>query len=323
MLLIFGILIKIFTHKNLIRLTITLLCLLLWTGTVSAESKSKTESESVSVSESADAKHDGLRPFETYGLIELEDDIRIIDYPILSVSEGDMADFGLSVAYNEKRIEILGITTPVADASLTYGFSDGKLHFDWQRLSPLTVSKGDTLAMLRIYLKRPSINRLERCFRIYPDDETSDGSNKQVEKDWHIAIPETTLFYYEVTEEEEAEEDLVTTDAAQDRLSHHETALRQQGGKANCVEIMSVIPNPMKSWADITYSVRQDCVVSLKLYTLLGEEVATLVNGQRSAGLYRHNITPPGFAAGVYVLRLSTVHDNIAESDIMKVVVHN
>ena len=79
----------------------------------------------------------------------------------------------------------------------------------------------------------------------------------------------------------------------------------------------------MKSWADITYSVYQDCIVSLKLYTLLGEEVATLVNDRRSAGLYRHNITPPGFAAGIYVLRLATVHDNTMESDIVKVVVHN
>ncbi|MDE5743441.1 MAG: T9SS type A sorting domain-containing protein [Bacteroidales bacterium] len=272
---------------------------------------------------SDDIKHDGLQPFETYGRIELEEDIRIVDYPILSVSEGEMAHFGLSVAYSEKQVEILGITTPVAKARLTYGFSDGTLHFNWKRPSPLAVSKGDTLAILRIYLKHNPTSHLDRYFRISTEGQEAAPVDTQNEEDWHIALPEVDLYYYELPED--AEE--LPEETAGQRLAsshyNHETRLRQQGGRASTVEIMSVIPNPMKSWADITYSVQQDCIVSLKLYTLLGEEVATLVNDRRCAGLYRHNITPPGFAAGMYVLRLSTTHDNVTESDIMKVVVHN
>ncbi|MDE6514569.1 MAG: T9SS type A sorting domain-containing protein [Bacteroidales bacterium] len=321
--MIFSALIRIIHIKTFIRLTITLLCFLSWVGAASAESKSKTDSESTSESASDDVKHDGLQPFETYGRIELEEDIRIVDYPILSVSEGEMARFGLSVAYSEKQVEILGITTPVAKARLTYGFSDGTLHFNWKRPSPLAVSKGDTLAILRIYLKHSPTSHLDRYFRISTEGQEAVPVDTQNEEDWHIALPEVDVYYYETFED--AEE--VAEETAGQRLAsshyNHETRLRQQGGRASTVEIVSVIPNPMKSWADITYSVQQDCIVSLKLYTLLGEEVATLVNDRRSAGLYRHNITPPGFAAGMYVLRLSTTHDNVTESDIMKVVVHN
>ena len=323
----FSTLIQITHTRAFTRLIITLLCFLSWVGTVSAESKSKTDSESTStltsVSTSEDIKHDGLQPFETYGRIELEEDIRIVDYPILSVSEGEMAHFDLSVAYCEKQVEILGITTPVPKARLAYGFSDGTLHFNWKRPSPIAVSKGDTLAILRIYLKHNPIHHLDRYFRISTEEAEAAPADKPTEEDWHIALPEVDLYYYETPEDEEdAPEETASQRLAKSHYNH-ETRLRQQGGKASAVEILAVIPNPMKSWADITYSVQQDCIVSLKLYTLLGEEVATLVNDRRSAGLYRHNITPPGFAAGMYVLRLSTVHDNVMESDIMKVVVHN
>lgn len=321
--MIFSALIRITHIKTLIRLTITLLCFLTWVGTASAESKSKTESESTSESVSADVKHDGLHPFETYGRIELEEDIRIVDYPILSVSEGEMAHFNLSVAYSGKQVEILGITTPVAKARLSYGFSDGTVHFNWKRPSPLMVNKGDTLAILRIYLKHNPTHHLDRYFRISTEKEEAVPEDKQTEADWHIALPEVDLYYYETSDDAEVFPEETAAQRLANSHYNHETTLRQQGGRASTVEILSVIPNPMKTWADITYSVQQDCIVSLKLYTLLGEEVATLVNDRRSAGLYRHNITPPGFAAGMYVLRLSTVHGNVMESDIMKVVVHN
>lgn len=303
MLILFKVLIQIKHIRLAFRLSVALFALpLLPTGiAVSSEPVSTT------------AKPDVLRRFDTYSHIELEEDIRIVDYPILSVEEGKMMDFGLSVAYNQKHVEILGITTPVEKARLNYAFSNGKLHFNWKRPDFLTIAKGDTLAILHIYLKHNPNSHLDHYFRISPEEAD----------EWRIALPEVELFYYETEEEEEVPEEEIPMEQPSPYNYNREIALRQQGGKASGVEIMSVIPNPMKTWADVTYSVHQDCMVSLKLYTLLGEEVATLVNDQRSEGLYRHNITPPGFSAGIYVLRLSTVHGNTMESDFMKVVVHN
>lgn len=300
MLLIFNVLIGIIHTKRPIRLTITLLCLLSWIGIASAES-------------------DGLRPFATYGRIELEEDARIVDFPVLSISEGDLSDFCLEVGYNGKQVEILGITTPVEETRLAYDFTDKTLHFDWTRTSAIAIGKGDTLAILHVFLKHKPTNNIDRYFRIYSDSQHAKHPDKYLEE-WQVALPKIGLYYYET--DEDLEDYVEPVAQLQDFADNREIALKQQGGRASDVKIMSVIPNPMKSWADITYSVYQDCIVSLKLYTLLGEEVATIVNARRSAGLYRHNITPPA-SAGVYVLRLSTVRGNTMDSDIMKVVVHN
>ena len=108
-------------------------------GTASAESESES---------------DGSRPFATYSRIEVEEDARIVDFPVLSISEGELSDFGLSVVYNGKQVEILGITTPIAETRLAYDFTEKTLHFDWKRPSAVTISKGDTLAILHIYLKQ-------------------------------------------------------------------------------------------------------------------------------------------------------------------------
>lgn len=301
MLLIFNVLIGIIHTKRPIRLTITLLCLLSWIGAASAES-------------------DGLRPFATYGRIELEEDARIVDFPVLSISEGDLSDFCLEVGYNGKQVEILGITTPVAETRLAYDFTDKTLHFDWTRTSAIAIGKGDTLAILHVFLKHKPTNNIDRYFRIYSDGQHVKHPDKYLEE-WQVALPKIGLYYYETDEEEDATEGMIAP-LPQNADSDREIALKEQGGRTSEVRIMSVIPNPMKTWADITYAVEHDCVVSLKLYSLMGEEVATIVNARRNAGLYRHNITPPA-SAGVYVLRLSTVRGNTMDSDIMKVIVHN
>jgi flagellar hook assembly protein FlgD len=44
--------------------------------------------------------------------------------------------------------------------------------------------------------------------------------------------------------------------------------------------------------------------VTLKIYNLLGEEVATLVAEQRAAGIHRFNWDARGLASGVYLYRL-------------------
>ncbi len=267
---------------------------------------------------SAESESDGSRPFATYSRIEVEEDARIVDFPVLSISEGELSDFGLSVVYNGKQVEILGITTPIAETRLAYDFTEKTLHFDWKRPSAVTISKGDTLAILHIYLKHKPTNYLSRYFRIDSNGQHIKHPDKYLEE-WQVALPQIGLYYYETDDSEDAYAEPI---GQPQEVDHRETALKQQGGRASDVKIMSVIPNPMKSWADITYSVEKDCIVSLKLYTLLGEEVETLVNARRNAGLYRHHITPP-ISAGVYVLRLSTVHGNIMASDIMKVVVYN
>ncbi|MDE7149315.1 MAG: T9SS type A sorting domain-containing protein, partial [Bacteroidales bacterium] len=268
-------------------------------------------------------KAGGLRRFDTYNSIEVEDQMRLIDYPILSVSEGNILAFQLFMPYDASEVEVLGITSPVSEAHVVYNFIDDELLFNWIRPSAVEVHAGDTLAMLKIYLKHKPTSRIDRYFRLNPIGYEVTLSDLKIDPSWEIALPEIALFYYEESNDRDSlgynidSVGYIPTGAGDDK----EVMLKQQGGETDQSEILSVIPNPMKTWADITYSVYGDCVVSLKLYTLLGEEVMVIVNSERQTGLYRRNITSSGLSSGVYVLRLETIRDNYMETDVVKVVV--
>jgi hypothetical protein len=67
-------------------------------------------------------------------------------------------------------------------------------------------------------------------------------------------------------------------------------------------------PNPFNPSTRIQYSLEKAVNVSLKVYTLLGDEVATLVNGSQEAGSYTVSFGTEhgtrGLASGVYFYRL-------------------
>lgn len=63
-------------------------------------------------------------------------------------------------------------------------------------------------------------------------------------------------------------------------------------------------PNPFNPTTTISYSVPKRGMVTLKVYDVLGQEMATLVNGVRNAGTYKISFDGAGFASGVYFDRL-------------------
>jgi hypothetical protein len=71
--------------------------------------------------------------------------------------------------------------------------------------------------------------------------------------------------------------------------------------------LMQNYPNPFNPSTQIQYSLGTAAQVSLKIYNLLGLEVATLVNGRQAAGSYSVPFTATGTASlssGVYFCRL-------------------
>ncbi len=64
-------------------------------------------------------------------------------------------------------------------------------------------------------------------------------------------------------------------------------------------------PNPFNPSTTIKYSVKENIKVSLKIYDILGNEVATLVNEVKPAGSYSVNFNSNGLSSGVYFYNLS------------------
>ena len=65
-------------------------------------------------------------------------------------------------------------------------------------------------------------------------------------------------------------------------------------------------PNPFNPTTSIKYSIPTGGFVSLKIYDVLGREVATLVNETKAPGFYKANFNASNLASGLYIYRLTS-----------------
>jgi hypothetical protein len=65
-------------------------------------------------------------------------------------------------------------------------------------------------------------------------------------------------------------------------------------------------PNPFNPTTKISYSLRKSGLVTLRVYDILGKEVATLVNEVKNAGNYSVDFSASNFTSGVYFYKLET-----------------
>ena len=65
-------------------------------------------------------------------------------------------------------------------------------------------------------------------------------------------------------------------------------------------------PNPFNPSTNINYGLKESGFVSLKIYNILGTEVATLVNGYKPAGNYKASFDASRLPSGVYIYSLKT-----------------
>jgi hypothetical protein len=63
-------------------------------------------------------------------------------------------------------------------------------------------------------------------------------------------------------------------------------------------------PNPFNPSTSISFTLPSKSFVSLKVFDLLGREVATLVNEQKPAGTYTQKWNAANVSSGIYFYRL-------------------
>ena len=64
-------------------------------------------------------------------------------------------------------------------------------------------------------------------------------------------------------------------------------------------------PNPFNPTTQIKYSLKENGIVTLKVYDVLGNEVAALVNEEKQAGLYTVSFNAGNLASGIYFYSIS------------------
>jgi len=77
-------------------------------------------------------------------------------------------------------------------------------------------------------------------------------------------------------------------------------------GLPTTYELAQNYPNPFNPSTTIKYQLPKDGIVTLKVYDILGSEVATLVNEQKTAGRYEVSFNASQLASGVYIYRLQS-----------------
>ncbi len=129
------------------------------------------------------------------------------------------------------------------------------------------------------------------------DDETFD----YVDYDVRLDEDEDYIWYYVKAYNSQTESpgsNVVTTNGGMykknkfDKFSSTGSGLNQN------------FPNPFNPSTQIKYSIALDADVTLKVYDMLGTEVAELVNETQTAGSYEVNFSSEGLSSGVYIYRI-------------------
>jgi glucose/arabinose dehydrogenase len=76
-------------------------------------------------------------------------------------------------------------------------------------------------------------------------------------------------------------------------------------GKPHGVELAQNFPNPFNPSTTVEFSIKNAEFLALKVYDLLGREVAVLVDGYTEAGSHSVRFNAAGLASGTYVCRLT------------------
>jgi hypothetical protein len=83
------------------------------------------------------------------------------------------------------------------------------------------------------------------------------------------------------------------------------TDVKGNNNVVNSFELKQNYPNPFNPSTKISYSIANKSEVSLKVYDVLGKEVATLVNTTKDAGNYEVNFNASNLASGLYIYKLT------------------
>lgn len=90
-----------------------------------------------------------------------------------------------------------------------------------------------------------------------------------------------------------------------DGTGHLSRSMTVGRNRPDRVRLRAVYPNPARQTASIRYEVPSVTTVTLRVYDLLGREVATLVAGDAEGGRHVQQVDVSGLAPGTYLVRLT------------------
>ncbi len=95
------------------------------------------------------------------------------------------------------------------------------------------------------------------------------------------------------------------------------TGVRNEKDIPTIFSLSQNYPNPFNPTTEIKYSIAQSGFVTIKVYNLFGQQVASLVNEKQEAGKYTTGFDASKLASGVYMYRLQTGNYSLTKKMIL------
>jgi hypothetical protein len=70
-------------------------------------------------------------------------------------------------------------------------------------------------------------------------------------------------------------------------------------------QLFQNFPNPFNPSTEISYSLKQEGFITIKIYDVLGNDLLTLVNEQKTAGVHSINFDANNFSSGIYFYEIT------------------
>ncbi|MGD0038063.1 MAG: LamG-like jellyroll fold domain-containing protein [Bacteroidota bacterium] len=84
------------------------------------------------------------------------------------------------------------------------------------------------------------------------------------------------------------------------------TKVQEIGEQSIKSNLLQNYPNPFNPTTNFTYKLEKEALVSIKMFNILGKEVATLVNEIKPAGTYETKWNASTFSSGVYLCKMQS-----------------
>lgn len=97
------------------------------------------------------------------------------------------------------------------------------------------------------------------------------------------------------------------------KLVKNATSVKQLDALPVGYDLSQNYPNPFNPTTNIKFSIPEQGFVTLKVYNTLGQEVATLLNENRSAGTYQVDFNASKLSSGMYIYTLTSNNINISK----------
>ena len=121
---------------------------------------------------------------------------------------------------------------------------------------------------------------------------------------WSSETPDSAWIYFTI--EDTTENTTAGSYAVIDDLSFgNSTSANLEEEIPSAFVLKQNYPNPFNPTTTIEYSIAEGSNVDLKVYNILGEEVAVLANGFFAAGSYKINFSAKNLPSGIYIATLN------------------